>query len=217
MRPLRLALLGLLATSLPALVAGDSFAHEKLKGKTYYFGTSEPRTNVSFTSDAEIELIQGTTNKMDSRNSKITVDASGKKASGKLRIGVRTLRTGIALRDEHLRNNTWLDAKKHPWITLDLTEATEDKNGRAWTYKGKLTIKGITRDITGKARVRPIPATVKGLGAGEWIRIRARFDVDITKHGINIPSQVGAKVNKIWQVGVDIYGTTAAPKPVKRK
>ena len=212
MKTLRLAVLGLIALGLPALASTDAASQDQLKGKTYYFGTSEPRTNISFTSDADIELIQGTTNKLDAFNSKITVDASGKKASGRLRVGVRTLKTGIALRDQHLQNATWLDAAKYPWITLDITEATEDRDGRSWTYKGRLTIKGVTRDITGKVRVRPIPTSIKGLGAGEWVRVRAKFDVDITKHGVVIPQQVGAKVNKVWQIGVDIYGTTAAPK-----
>lgn len=215
MMTLRPALVALLLLTVPTLAPDPAHGEEQLKGKTYYFGTSEPRTNISFTSDAEIELIQGTTNKMDPYVSKITVDATGKKASGSLRIGVRTLRTGIELRDQHLQNETWLDADKHPWITLDLTEATEDEDGRTWSYKGKLTIKGVTRDVTGKARVRPIPTTIKGLGPGEWVRVRATFDVDITKHGIEIPKQVGAKVSEVWAVGVDIYGTTAAPEPRK--
>lgn len=206
------AALGMLVPS-----TGDAVAHEQLKGKTYYFGTSEPRTNISFVSDADIEFIQGTTNKMDAATSQITVDASGKQASGLLRVDVGTLQTGIALRDEHLRSAMWLDAKKYPWITLKLDEIVEGKDGRTWTYKGKLTIKGVTKSVSGEVRVMPIPTTVKGLGAGEWVRVRAKFDVDLHDFGVNIPQNVVSKVNRVWKISVDIYGTTAAPKSVQRR
>ena len=212
MRYRRLFLFTFAAFGLATLLGVSASAQDALKGKTYYFGTSEPRTNISFSSDAEIETIQGTTQKMDRFNSKITVAASGKKSSGSLRVGVAQLKTGIALRDEHLRSPIWLDAKRFPWITLKLTEITEDKDARNWSFKGTLSIKGVTRPLAGKARVLPIPTSVKGLGAGEWVRVWVKFDVDITKFGIVIPKQVGAKVSKVWKVGVDIFGTTAVPK-----
>lgn len=216
MRHIRIVFLLGLGLLLPLLSAADVSAHDKLKGKTFYFGSSEPRTNISFTSDADIELIQGTTNKMDVNNSKITVDASGKQASGSLRVGVRALKTGIAKRDEHLRSAMWLDAARHPWITLKINSASENKDGKTWNFKGAITIKGVTKAVAGKARVRPIPSSIKGLGAGEWLRLRVKFDVSLSDFNIKIPSQVGAKVNNTWNVSVDIYGTTAAPKRTRR-
>lgn len=212
MRYPRLIVLLALGLLVPVAVPGDASGHDQLKGKTYYFGTSEPRTNLSFVSDAEIELIQGTTNKLDAINSKITVDASGKKASGSLRVGVRTLRTGIDKRDEHLRGKTWLDAARYPWITLKIDEAVESKDGKTWSYKGSFTMKGVTKSVKGTARVRPIPTSIKGLGPGEWVRVRAKFDVKLSDHGVKIPSSVGAKVNDTWKVSVDVYGTTARPR-----
>lgn len=46
----------------------------------------------------------------------------------------------------HLKSDDFFSVDKHPKATLELTESTELKNGKA-TAKGKLTIKGITHPI----------------------------------------------------------------------
>lgn len=190
--------------------SSEASANAALKNRTYHFGTSEARTNVTFVSEADLETIHGVTHKMQGT---VKIDASGAKATGMLRVGVRTLETGIDLRDEHLRSSTWLDAARFPWIRLDLTSVTEDKGGKTWTWKGKLTVKGVAKEMTGKARVTVIPDSLgRQLGSGSWIRVRTKFDVKLSDHGIRIPQQVGSKVSEVWKVNIDLYGTTAAPR-----
>ena len=185
-------------------------AQEALKSRTYHFGTHPARTSVTFTSEADIETIHGTTNVL---SGSIKVDARGKTASGNLTIPVKNLKTGIALRDEHLRSDAWLDERKHPSIRLRLISARENaRNPKLWDYTADLTIKGVTRRITGQTRVSAIPARFsKSLGGGEWVRLRTSFDVRLPDYGVQVPQRLGAKVNTTWKIGIDLYGTTVAP------
>ncbi len=191
------------------LLASSVDAQPQLKNKTYHFGTHPARTNITFVSEADLETIHGYTNKVQGS---IKVDANGTKASGTLRVGVGSLKTGIDLRDEHLRSDQWLDAKRYPYVQLQLVSATETQDPRKWSYVANLTIKGVTRQIKGTARISAIPDRLgKSLGGGSWVRVRTKFDVKITDYGVKIPQQVGPKVSDTWSVGIDLYGTTAAP------
>lgn len=199
-----------------ALVVATAFgasadAQDALKSRTYHFGTHPARTSVTFTSEADIETIHGTTNVLEGS---IRVDAQGKSASGTITIPVKHLKTGIGKRDEHLRSDAWLHEAKHRNISLRLISARENaRNPKLWDYTADLTIKGVTRRITGQTRVSAIPARFsKSLGGGEWVRVRTKFDVKVTDYGVNVPQSLGAKVSSTWTIGIDLYGTTVAPR-----
>ncbi len=212
----RTPLIALLSMAALVLTLGASGAEaaNRLKSKTYHFGTHPARTNVAFVSDADLETIHGRTNKM---SGSVTVDATGNKASGTLRVAVADLRTGIDERDEHLRSAQWLDAAKFPNISLQIVSADQGANERSWTFTGKLTIKGKTREVKAKASVIAFdPArTQRTLGAGEWVRVRARLDVKLSDFGVKIPEMVGAKVSDIWNLRIDLYGSTVKPAPAR--
>ena len=196
--------------SVAFLAAGASASETGLAGKTFHFGTHDARTNITFTSEADLETIHGHTNKVAGS---VRVDADNK-ASGTIRVGVRTLDTGIDLRNQHLQGDSWLDAGRHPWITLELSEAVLAADRRTWTYKGRFTVKGVTREVTGTARVRHIPHAIARqarLGEGEWVRVRVKFDVKLSDYGIEIPQGLGPKVSDVWSVSIDMYGTSQPP------
>jgi polyisoprenoid-binding protein YceI len=210
----RTALIALLLTP---LAAGLCFAHpvlDALGGNTYGFGTHKARTTMTFVSEADIETIHGVSHEMAGR---IAVAKDGRSAGGKLQVPVAAMRTGIDLRDEHLRSSQWLDAKKYPYITLELTSARPKAegaawDGRTWAYEGRLTIKGATRALSGEVDVSVVPERLNNLlGPGKWIRVRTHFDVKLKDFGIEIPQNVVAKVSEVWKVRVDVYGTTEPP------
>ncbi len=186
-------------------------AQDALKRKTYHFGTHAARTNVTFVSEADIETIHGVTNSL---SGKVAVSADGRSATGTLRIPVASLRTGIALRDEHLRSDAWLDEKRYRNVELTLVSARENKKDpRRWDYTADLTIKGKTKRIRGHAKVSAIPERFsKSLGGGSWVRLRTNFDVQLGDFGIVVPQRIGSKVSTTWKIGIDVYGTTTAPK-----
>lgn len=184
-------------------------ADPALKGRTYHFGVHDARTTIVFTSEADLETIHGVTHKAAGS---VTIDASGSVAKADLSVPVASLRTGIDLRDEHLRSEQWLDVKKYPDIQLEIEEAKEDVDGRTWTWKGTLRIKGKSRPLAGVARINVIPDELgKQLGAGSWLRVRTGFDVRLADFGIAIPDHVGPKVSAVWPVKVDLYASTVLP------
>jgi polyisoprenoid-binding protein YceI len=143
----------------------------------------------------------------------VAVDATGKAARGTLQVGVRSMRTGIDLRDEHMRSEQWLDANRYPWIRLQIVRAAAHRDGKSWDFTARLTIKGTTKEVKSKARVTAIPDDLgKALGAGSWVRVRTKFDVKLSAFGVKIPAGVGVKVSDTWAIGVDLYGTTVLPK-----
>lgn len=81
------------------------------------------------------------------------VEAKVNISSGKLgsatvsgSVAVSTLSTGNKTRDQHLMSNEFFDAAKHPKMTFETSEVTKD--GDVLKAKGKLTIKGVTKDVT---------------------------------------------------------------------
>lgn len=207
-----LTLVALIVTASSLAQTGEAAA--ALKSRTYHFGTHPARTNITFVSEADLETIHGVTHSV---SGKVKVAADGTTASGTLTVPVHSLRTGIAKRDEHLRSDAWLDAARFSQIRLQLLGAKEGKDGKTWSYTARVTIKGVTKDIKTSARVRAIPDRLgKALGGGSWVRVRSSFQVTLSDFGIKIPQRIGAKVSKTWDVGVDIYGTTAAPRRAAR-
>ena len=129
-----------------------------------------------------------------------------------LKIDVKTLDTGIALRDEHLQGEMWLDAAKHPNIELELTKVTARSDGKIWDYEGTLSMKGTSKKISGEARIKFVDedkAKKFQLGKGEWVNVKASFDVKLSDFGVEIPDGVGSKVSDVWEIQVDIWGTTS--------
>jgi polyisoprenoid-binding protein YceI len=61
-------------------------------------------------------------------------------------VSVATLSTGNKTRDQHLMSDEFFDAKKFPKMTFETGEVTKD--GENLHAKGKLTIKGVSKDVT---------------------------------------------------------------------
>lgn len=69
-----------------------------------------------------------------------------KSSSIKASVGVNTINTGIDARDNHLKKEEYFDAIKFPRISL--ISSFFGKDGNKYIGYFKLTIKGITKDIT---------------------------------------------------------------------
>ena len=110
----------------------------------YKFGVSSQRTNITFQSETDFETILGSSNKM---SGVAHADFQEGTADVKLSVPVESLRTGIDLRDEHLRSPMWLDAGTHPAISFESTSAKQAGKGK-WKIKGNFTMHGVTREIS---------------------------------------------------------------------
>ncbi len=169
----------------------------------YTFDTHSKYVNITFESRMPIEDIVGTTHSLKGK-------LSGSEERGwrfELVVPVSSLRTGVDLRDEHLRSEMWLDAARHPEITFAGKEVKRLAPNR-FRVKGDLTLRGVTRPLTLEVQARKIPmeqARAAGLGSEEWLRLRGDFTVRLSDFGVKIPGMAAAKVNDAWTVRLSLF------------
>jgi polyisoprenoid-binding protein YceI len=169
------------------------------KPVTFVVDDQKGRDLVSFTSDAPIELIVGRTDKI---SGSIEIDDSldlGKQpVNAKFDVDLASIDTGIALRNEHMRDN-FLETKKYPTATFKL----KSLNGKGLSLvNGKTTEIPAVGEFTvhGKTVSKKIPvkATYMQKCAGrddcDIIQIKATFPVSFDEHSIKRPEAVLQKL-----------------------
>lgn len=190
--------------SLPLLVlAAGLLVPAATRAQTYSFNVHSKLVNIAFESRMDIEDIMGTTHSVQGY---VKRSPSGA-ISFDLKVPVASLRTGIALRDTHLRSAMWLNAAAYPYIRFRGKRAKAISRGR-YKVSGTFSMRGVSRPLTVTLRVKPIPASVAtraGLGKGNWLRVRGRFQVRLSHFGIRIPGMAAAKVNDLWTVKVSLF------------
>jgi polyisoprenoid-binding protein YceI len=138
----------------------------------------------------------------DARTSGLTgsvaASASGQSLDGSIAVDLRTLDTGIGLRNEHLRERYLEVAKGPDFDTATLSQI--DLNGidpgapqGNGSFTGMLTLHGVKRKVTGAVDVRP---------AGTGLRIRASFPVALPDFNISKPRYLGIGVKDVVRVEV---------------
>lgn len=186
--------------------------------ETFHFGLEPRYTNILFESKTDLENILGHINQI---SGDLTFDEVKGIGAVVVEIPVASLRTGIKLRDKHLKNKWWLNAKKYPTIRFVSDNVKknkkdekdeQDKNAKNdkaqkkrskktwWTAKGKFTLHGVTRDVTlrvGMKRIRIPKKLLKKFGLPETdrVQISARFEISLKDYGVKIPTMAAAKVN----------------------
>lgn len=183
-----------------ALLLTPVMAH----AQTYSFDVPPKLVNIAFESRMEIEDIFGTSNRVGG-----WLKMKGpKKIHFKLEVPVDSLKTGIAMRDDHLKSETWLNAGKHPAIAFEGKSMRKLGKNR-YEVKGTFTMRGKKQPLKVVLQAREIPqakASRLGLGkGGDWLRVRGSFKVKLSDHGIKIPKMAAAKVNDTWTVRVSLF------------
>lgn len=218
-RALRVAIVSLAAV-VPCCTGGDvappaKGQEAKSAAVAYHFGVASQRTNVTFESETSVETIHGVTHTM---SGSAELDFGKGEGSAELKVPVKSMDTGIPLRNEHMQSDAWLDEKKFPDIvfkakTLKRTASDEKSKKETWSYEGEITIHGVTKVLSGEATVQRIPEELgRKLGEGEWVKVKTGFDVKLADFDVKIPEVAAAKVNPVWTVTIDIFGTTVLPK-----
>ena len=121
----------------------------------------------------------------------VTSSAGGSRGfDGSLAVDLRTLDTGIGLRNEHLREN-YLEVENGPrFDTATLSEIElnglnpEAPEGKG-SFTGRLTLHGVTQTVTGAVDVRQ---TAGGL------RVKASFPINLPDYRIRQPRYLGVGV-----------------------
>jgi polyisoprenoid-binding protein YceI len=155
-------------------------------------------------SESDFETFTGRTSAVSGT---ISFDPTTKTGSGTLVIDVSSIDTGIALRNDHMKSDKWMDAAKYPTIVFK-TEKVQKLSGDDYKVTGKLTLHGVTRNVSTKARVRYRASgeATKTVGFdGDVLQISARLPIKLSDYGIILPQAVKGKVANDVTLSVSAY------------
>ncbi len=208
----------LLAFTLLFLIKFNAIA----KPVTFIVKDESGRDNVSFTSDAPIELIVGRTTKI---TGEVTIDDSLdlKQVKPKVQFDVdlESIDTGIILRNEHMKDN-FLETKKFPQASFIVNNVIssdyklKDAKPVELATKGDFTVHGITvkKDIPVKVTYfKESDFTHNRFEHGDVIRIQSSFEIKLSEHKIKRPEAIFQKLADKVFVTVDAY----ANNPITKK
>ena len=158
--------LSLIALTL-ALAPGAALAGTTIEGK--------PKVSFFATGSPGFMSIEGVTSTM-------TLADDGTKLV--FTVPMSTVSSGISLRDEHMNKN-YVQVDQYPNVVIEIPKAsvTWPADGTATaSVDGTVTFHGVTQPTT-------VGYTIAKTKTG-W-RVKARFDYDVSKHGITIEPYMG--------------------------
>ena len=171
-------------------------AVEAQSGTEYHVDTDAPRS-VTFTSTAQIEVVTGSTDAIDGFAWIVGPVAPGTPGQGsrlRFEVDLASIRTGIALRDRHMRDN-YLETDAHPWAVLDAAITGIDAEGDALAVEadGTFEVHGVERPTAVRCGATPV---------GESFDVACAFDVALADHDIRIPRVMFLKLAETVRVEV---------------
>lgn len=188
-----------------------------LFAQTFTADAKDGRNQASFVSDAPLEKINGLASGLNATVMINTNDIT-QKPMGRVTVPVNNIKTGIDLRDEHLRSDMWLNAEKYLNIEFQLTgiknpSAKSLKDGQKVnaTLLGKFSAHGKTKDVE-------VPATLtyykesektKARVPGNLLIASADFKIKLADYGVMIPDMVVGKVNDEVEITVNFVASDA--------
>jgi polyisoprenoid-binding protein YceI len=180
--------------------------------QNFNFEDKGGRNQVTFFSTTPLEDINGLGN--DVKGS-VTFNVNDLKSlKGKVSVSVASVKTGIDLRDEHMRSAGWLNAESYPEISFEIKKVSDIKSGadNKLTAKvtGNFTLHGVTKEVIADASLTYLDAneTTKQRAQGDLLGVQAKFNIKLSDYGIN-NKVVGQKVSENIEIGVNLTGSNA--------
>ena len=170
------------------------------------------KQSVSFVSDAAVERMIGAVNFSDPGTKPlgtVTLDGKGGGA-GSFTVTVADITTLSAERDEHMRSETWLDAKKFPEINYTITRI-EKLKPTVVKVTGMWKMHGVEKEISALANVRFIDKIDHFEAPDGVARLKAKFSVSLKAFGVDNPYVGSAAVADAWDVEMVLIGVIGKP------
>lgn len=200
----------LLSAVLATLAGAAWLAAEE---SAWYVGHHPKYVNIQFESVTDLETIIGTANQA---KGEIKLDLDKGTGSVSLSVPVASMKTGIDMRDEHMRSEKWLDAAKYPDITFVSKKAAVDKAKGTAQVTGDFTCHGVTKEMTVTVSWKAVPAEAAAKAQfpkGDWVRFTTEFDVALKDYGIT--NAGGGKVADSWKIRMTMFAGSEKPEEKK--
>jgi polyisoprenoid-binding protein YceI len=186
-------------------------------GRTLY--VNDNRNVFTFESKAPLEKIVGTSSKIMGKMQVNPKDIT-KNMMVKFELDLASMKTGIGLRDEHMRDN-FLETAKYPKAVLTVEKLTNV------SQKALMDQKPITVDAVGTLELHGVlkPVTIKNVKVtyfkesnatkakmpGDLLHIEGGFSIKLPDYNIKVPQMIMLKLDENIKVNVDVFATTAMP------
>jgi len=162
-----------------------------------YHVSKADKNEVKFISDAPLEDFEGVTDKIDGylyfENGDFTVNSQLY-----FEIDLKSLDTGIGLRNRHMRDN-YLHTDKYPSThfkgKIVKAEKTADNQFNV-TSEGVIFIHGIERPLTVNGKLTTMD---------DRIQIQCQFEVKLSDFNIPIPQLMFMKINEVMDLRLNFY------------
>ena len=180
--------------------------------QTFNFEDQYGRNQASFFSTTPLEDITGLTNDV---KGKVTFNVSDiNTLKGSISISVATIKTGIDLRDEHLRSDNWLDAATYPEVTFVIKKVSDVNisadNKLEAKVTGDFSAHGVTKEIVADVTMTYLDASeqTKQRAPGDLLGVQAKFNIVLSDYDVE-NMIVGQKVADNIELNVNIVGSNA--------
>jgi len=181
-----------------------------------FVASGDSRNQATFESNAPLEDIIGVS---DDLTAVAMIDLNNlANSKGKVKINLNKLRTGIDLRDKHVRSEMWLNTSKYPYAIFELksiTPLSSNKlaNGKAVkvNFNGVFTVHGVSHKISAPGELAYFmesPQT-KTKMPGNLLRVKTNFKIKLSDYGVKIPSMVVAKLDDNIKISASFIASDA--------
>jgi polyisoprenoid-binding protein YceI len=180
--------------------------------QTFSFTDKYGRNQTTFFSTTPLEDITGITNDVKGN---VTFDVNDfSTLKGKISISVASLKTGIDLRDEHLRSANWLDAESYPEVVFEIKSLNDiqvvEPNKLRAEVTGNFTAHGVTKEVFADATVTYLDESevTKKRAPGDLLGVQAKFNIVLSDYDVD-NMVLGQKVSDEIEISVNIVGSNA--------
>ena len=198
------------------LFVGSTFAQGfKVKAsgeQSFNIEDQHGRNQATFFSTTPLEDITGLSN--DVKGS-VTFNVNDLKTlKGKISVSVASIKTGIDMRDGHMRSANWLDADSFPETSFEIKKVNDVKsvadNKLTAKVTGDFTLHGVTKEVIAETTLTYLDESeqTKMRAPGDLLGVQAKFNVKLSDYGVN-NKVVGQKVSENIEVSVNMVGSNA--------
>ncbi len=179
--------------------------------QTFYFEDPQNRNQIIFTNEAPVETFNGITTDVRGEISFEPADIQNS-FKGMISTSVKSIKTGVDLRDEDLYSVRWLNAEKYPEISLKINKVEEvytlDNNKLKLALIGNFNLNGKTKVIKLNVVLTFLEESqlTKSRIQGDLLSVVGVFEIVLSDFGVNnvfISNRVSNKV----KITVNIVGT----------
>ena len=178
--------------------------------KTFSF--NDKSDQAMFFSTTPLEDVTGISKEV---NGTVTFNVTDLKTlKGKISISTASIKTGIDLRDEHLRSANWLDAEAYPEISFVIKSISDirqiEANKLQANVTGDFTAHGVTKEVVADVTMMYLDESekTKAKAPGDLLGVEAKFNIKLSDFNVSNMA-LGVRVSE----DIAITATLVGPFP----